>query len=91
MAYDASGRLRGNGGDPGYFEARDTFPEYNTAYSDSNHPSRRRDERQRASPLNHDRMTSSTDRFEGTGYDGVSPEVLAAITEKVTRDGELQP
>lgn len=96
MAYAASGRLRGSG-DPGYFESRDAFPDCNTTYSDprDNPSSRRRDDRQRASPLNHERMTSSTDRFEGGGKDGISPEVLAAITEQITervkRERKLQP
>ncbi|CAG8983974.1 hypothetical protein HYALB_00008835 [Hymenoscyphus albidus] len=92
MAYDAAGRLRGNG-DPGYFESRDpyAFSDYNSAYPDdeprdNNPSSRRRDreDRSRASPLHHDRITSSTDRFEGASMDGVSPEVIAALRESLT-------
>jgi hypothetical protein len=83
-AYDAYGRPRGSGGEPGHFEANQTAPEYTSYYSteprDSETPFRRRGPS--TAPIN-DRM-AGVDRAEPTGYDGVSPELIAQITETIT-------
>ncbi|TVY73342.1 hypothetical protein LSUE1_G008512, partial [Lachnellula suecica] len=91
-AYDAYGRPRGSA-EPGYNENRDDGPVYTSNYSSEprgNNPSMRQNEssnstsRRRASPSKTDRMTTSSRPAEPAGHDGVSPELIAAITEQVT-------
>ncbi|KAH6683297.1 hypothetical protein B0J14DRAFT_529390 [Halenospora varia] len=90
MAYDGYGRPRNNG-EPGYFENKDGTSDYSSYASEprDNNPSGRTREsyhtRQRTPPFDHDRMTTTTDRGEPPGREGVSPEVIAAITEQVER------
>jgi hypothetical protein len=95
MAYDAYGRpIRGGGnGEPGYF-SDNSMPDYTSSsyYSGSeardDNPSMRRTSsyRKRASPSIPDRMTTAPEQA-GPSYDGVSPELIAAITERVKREG----
>lgn len=101
MDYDAYGRSQqGRGSDqPGYFESTDGTPEYSRHY-----PSEQRDRdnlnaprwnhaHQRYSPpILSERMASApAARSEPVekGSESVSPEIIAAITEKVKRDSKF--
>jgi hypothetical protein len=90
MAYDSYGRLRGNGEQPGYFEPGDTTPDYTRHYPSDNYhpPSSRFDStsHQRHHSPSINGMTSASERSDSTGHEGVSPEVIAAITEKVKKE-----
>lgn len=44
--------------------------------------------RKRSSPIN-DRMASAADRDSLKGHPGVSPELIAEITERVKKEGSL--
>lgn len=90
MAYDASGSgryARRGTGQAGYFDESE-IPEYLGQYGGEprDKPSIRRrtssSARQRTPPVS-DRMTA-----EPSNYDGVSPDLIAAITEKVKKEGE---
>ncbi len=99
MAYDTYGRpLRGNG-DPGYFGTHDSIPDYANYYSSEprDNPSFRRrpspDLQHRSSPtLSEPKMSTAPDYTDLGGLEGVSPEVIAALTKKITesvkREGE---
>jgi len=50
----------------------------------SSHP------RQRSSPPINERMASAADRADPAGHDGVSPELIAAITDKVKKERKFQ-
>jgi hypothetical protein len=84
--YDAYGRR-----EPGYFDSNQSVPQYTSSYSAEprDSPSFRGTEssaaRKRSSPIN-DKMASGPDRDELAGH-AVSPELIAAITEKVKREG----
>jgi hypothetical protein len=84
--YDAYGRR-----EPGYFDSNQSVPQYTSSYSAEprDSPSFRGTEssaaRKRSSPIN-DKMASGADRDELAGH-AVSPELIAAITEKVKREG----
>ena len=85
--YDAYGRR-----DPGYFdEPNQPDPEYTNYYStEPRDNSRRKDSpssRKRSSPPANVKMASATDRDELPAHAGVSEELLAAITEKIKREG----
>jgi hypothetical protein len=91
MAYDSSyGRLQRGGNGEGYF---DDSPDYSTQRSaeprDSSSARERStsNARQRSFPIN-DNMTSSPERAEPAGFDSVSPELIAEITERVKREGK---
>jgi len=93
MAYDAYGRpQRGTGEPGGYFE----FNHAASDYTPNINPNSRGDElrrtesnaRKRTSPPINERSTFAADRVEPAGNDGVSPELIAAITEKVKREGK---
>ena len=96
MAFDAYGRpLRGVGGEPGYFEPEDSMPDYTKQYAteprDNNPSSRQRDSsnpRKRSSPPLNNKVTSSTGGEESLGPDGVSPELIATITEKIKKESQ---
>jgi hypothetical protein len=94
MAYDAYGRPQRGNGESGYFDPSDPTPEYLRHYPidpRDNLPSPRHGEssnpRQRFSPPINDRMTSASERPEPAGHESVSPEVIAAITERIKREG----
>jgi hypothetical protein len=90
-AYDAYGRPRGSA-EPGFFENKDAVPDYTSNYSPEprDNPSMHRNEstttRNRVSPSRTDRMTTSSRPIEPASHDGVSPELVAAITEKVKQE-----
>ena len=83
--YDAYGRR-----EPGYFDSNQSVPQYTSSYSAEprDSPSFRGTEssaaRKRSSPIN-DKMASGADRDELAGH-AVSPELIAAITERVKRE-----
>jgi hypothetical protein len=83
MAYDAYG-------EPGYFESNHFVPEYTkyTTTEPRDNPSLRRAESKRTSPIN-DKMTSGANRDDLISHAGVSEELIAAITEKVKKEGML--
>jgi hypothetical protein len=94
MAYDTYGRpLRGNG-EPGYFGTHDSLPDYANDYSSEprhNDPSLRPREwdsvrHRRSPPLRDSKMPSGSDFAEASGLDGVSPEVIAILTAKITEN-----
>ena len=97
MAYDTYGRPQ-DSQEPDYFhEPDDTTTEYMRHYSTAdNHPSRfDSSSRQKASPPINP-MGSTAERPEPSIPEGVSPELIAAITEKVKKEGtyfklQLQP
>jgi hypothetical protein len=83
-------------GEPGYFDPNYSMPEYTKArYSPEprDNPSLRRREssnaRQRSSPPLAGKMPSAPDRVDSISPDAVSPELIAAITEKVKRERRL--
>jgi hypothetical protein len=83
-------------GEPGYFDPNYAMPEYTKArYSPEprENPSLRRREssnaRQRSSPPLAGKMPSAPDRVDSISHDAVSPELIAAITEKVKRERRL--
>lgn len=84
--YDADGRR-----EPGYFDSNQSVPQYTSSYSAEprDSPSFRGTEsstaRKRSSPPINDKMASGADRDELAGH-AVSPELIAAITEKVKRE-----
>ena len=95
--YDDYGRLRGFG-QPGYYETRDPvlepYPnEYHSSDSrDNNHRSsasrRRKADRQRTSTFDqHPAHKMSTTSLDSEGSEHVSPETIAAITERIKREG----
>jgi hypothetical protein len=89
MAYDSYGRPSR---EPGYFDDDKQTADYSTQRSaeprDSSYARERSasNARQRSFPIN-DKMTSSPERAESTGFDTVSPELIAEITERVKREG----
>jgi hypothetical protein len=88
MAY-----TRGNG-EPGYFESNDSHmpsssSQYNVEPRD-NAPSRKRASSILQQPNNDNKMTSAPDRTEPSGTD-VSPELIAAITERVKKERMFSP
>src|SRR5579859_3335832 len=95
MAFDTYGRptQRGNG-EPSYFEPSDAASDYMSHHYSTEprdyHPSMSSRPRQPTSlPIN-DRMTSAADRSDPAGQDGVSPELIAAITDKVKKERKFQ-
>ena len=92
--YDDYGRLRGNG-DPALFDSRDPIldhhpEEYYTSRSRDNIP-RRPDDSHRASPLKQNRAQKmSTTSYDSDSSEHVSAETIAAITERIKKEGESQ-
>jgi hypothetical protein len=85
MAYDAYG-------EPSYFESNQPVPEYTNYYSTEprDNPSLRRTESKHSSQPINDKMASAADRDElMEGHAGVSPELIALLTEKVKRESML--
>ena len=73
--------------EPGYFES---IPEYaNRDFSEPReHPSlRRASPTQKRSPPINDGMASAADRDELRAHPGVTPELIAEITERVKKEG----
>lgn len=95
MAYDSSSRRpqRGGIGEPGYFDDSQTS-DYSRSAEPRDIPSARdrssSNARQRSFPINNG-MTSSPERAEPAGYEAVSPELIAEITERVKREGMPTP
>lgn len=92
-SYDAYGRpLRGH--EPSHFETSDSsaadynYPQHSEARDIPIH-NRRESPRRRSPPLGSERMASSVDSRDQAPSmaDGVSPELIAAITEKVKKEG----
>ncbi|KAI9055854.1 hypothetical protein LZ554_000793 [Drepanopeziza brunnea f. sp. 'monogermtubi'] len=93
MAYDAYGRPLRSNGQPDYFDQTYYDPEPRDS---SNPPFHHRDHlepavpRRRESPSKMGTTTTTTttgaERADQVGPDGVSPELIAAITEKVKRE-----
>jgi hypothetical protein len=93
MAYDSYGgrSQRGGNGEPGYFDDSQTSDYSRPAEAEPHGNSSAQDRsisnaRQRSFPIN-DRMATSPERAEPSGYDTVSPELIAEITERVKREG----
>jgi len=91
MAYDAHGRSRGNE-DPSHLESNGSNTHDSSQYptEPQDKPSMGRRASSNASPRTSspidDKMASAPDRAEPLGHDGVSPELIAAITEKVKKE-----
>ena len=95
MAYDAYGRPQRDNGEPGYFDSNDSkVPDYSNQYpaEPRDNPSLRRrvssNARQRTSPPIDEKMVPVPDRAEPSTFDGVSAELIAAITEKIKNEGK---
>lgn len=90
MAYDYDSYGRRDSA--GYFDnANQPVPEYTKNYSTE--PRTRESTtsgRKRSSPPLSDKMASATDRDDLSAHAGVSEELIAAITEKVKREGMLK-
>ncbi len=73
---------------PDYFEP---VPEYTNKDSPEPRVGGASPVRKPSSPPISDKMVSGADRGELEGYPGVSPDLIAAITEKVTKEGTHIP
>lgn len=84
MAYEAYRPERG-GADAGYFETNG--PTYSTQYNTEprEKPPSRYQNSSTSRQTTSDNMTSAPDRAESSGTD-VSPELIAAITERVKKE-----
>jgi hypothetical protein len=69
---------------PDYFAS---VPEYTNSDSSEPRVGRASPTRKLSSPPINDKMASGADRDELEGHPGVSPELIAAITERVKKEG----